>query len=81
MTLLTPSDGTRVLDARLESLVHECPDCEVPMHGTGGMTWNALSRRWLVEYECPAHRGRVLRWGRDVELVVQEAAHRAGFTT
>ncbi|MFO0696499.1 MAG: hypothetical protein U0230_23225 [Polyangiales bacterium] len=79
MTLSTPPDGTRVLDARLEALVHECPDCQVPMHGTGLMTWNTLSRRWLVEYECPAHRGRVLRWGQDVEHLVRDAAVHAGF--
>jgi hypothetical protein len=74
-----PSDGATVVDARLEACTIDCPDCDVRIHGTGRMTWSALSRRWFVEYWCPQHRGPVPHWHVSLEPLLREVAEAHGF--
>lgn len=74
-----PEDGSDVFDDRLKELSTKCPDCGTLIYGSGRMVWNALTKRWFVDYWCPIDKQIVPKWTEADDALIREIAEKNGY--
>jgi hypothetical protein len=75
----TPEDGSEVFDPRLKELSIRCPECGTLIYGSGRMAWNALTKRWYVDYWCPIDRETIPKWSDSAESTIRAVAASQGY--
>ncbi|HYO88310.1 MAG TPA: hypothetical protein VER79_06655 [Candidatus Limnocylindrales bacterium] len=74
-----PEDGSDVFDDRLKELHTQCPDCGTLIYGSGRMVWNALTKRWFVDYWCPIDKQTVPKWTEGAQSTIRAVAASNGY--
>jgi hypothetical protein len=68
-----------VFDDRLKELSTKCPDCGTLIYSSGRMVWNALTKRWFVDYWCPIDKQTVPKWIEAYDALTREIASDFGY--